>query len=152
MPSATTHTPSAGSIPKQSSLVGRIRPLSVTPDARSMRLADRLSPDLLSDGRFQTCRTGVQAANRLIGIGLPGPLVVTVTFDPCKPKGKPARILRALLDVVEGDLHHQFRPDEDDVTVASDFAREQFARLPGKQLVGQSLEGLAEHHESAAFG
>src|SRR4051812_40808008 len=137
MPSATTQTPSAGSIPKQSSLVGRIRPLSVTPDARSMACRVGCLRDLLSDGRFQTCGASVQTSYGFIGIRLLRPLVLTVTLDARKPKRQPTRILRALLDVVESDLHHKFGPDEDDVTVAADFAREQFARLPGKQFVGQ---------------
>src|SRR5580765_5720345 len=106
MPSATTQISSAGSIPKQSSLVGRVRPLSVTPDARSMRVADRLCPVPLSDRRLQTCGAGVQVPHRFVSIGLLGPLVLTIPLDAREAQGEPTRVLRALLEVVEGDLHY----------------------------------------------
>jgi hypothetical protein len=58
--------------------------------------------------------------------------------------------MRAGLDVVEGDLDQELRPDAHDMAVVADGQRLELLRLPGKHLVGHALEGLAEHDEAAA--
>src|SRR2546430_15441584 len=55
-------------------------------------------------------------------------------------------------DLVERDFGDDLGADVHGVVVASDLDLEEFLGLPGEHLVGQSLERLAEHHESAAFG
>jgi hypothetical protein len=53
------------------------------------------------------------------------------------------------LQLVEGDLDHQLRAHLHDVAVAADLAGQQLLGLPGEHLVGEALEGLAEHQETA---
>src|SRR5262249_58058320 len=67
-------------------------------------------------------------------------------------EGNSARVTRALLDVVEGDLHHQLGTDVDRVGVTRDLELEQSSGLPGEHRIGQSFERLAEHHEAPMLG
>ena len=82
----------------------------------------------------------------------PPPLVRAVALHPREAQRQAAGVLRARLQVVEGDLDDQLGPHVHGVAVAAGLAREQLARLPGEQLVGHALEGLAEHHEAAGRG
>ena len=90
-----------------------------------------------------------EGADGVDGVGLGGGLVLAVAQHPGEPQREPARVARAALDAVEGDLHHQFGADVDGVGVPALLQREQPFGLPGQQLVGQPLEGLAEHDEAA---
>ena len=82
----------------------------------------------------------------------PGRLVVAVAQHAREAQRHAARIARARLHAVEGDLDDQLGPHVDDVAVAADLEREQPLGLPGEHLVGQALERLAEHHEAAGAG
>src|SRR5260221_699044 len=92
----------------------------------------------------------MDAAHRVDGIGLLGPLVGPVALYAREAQGEPAGILRAFLEVVESDLDHQLRPDMHRPLVARNGALLQFFGLPGKHGIGHALEGLAQHDESTA--
>src|SRR6185503_17714956 len=78
-----------------------------------------------------------------------GELVGPVALDARKAQRHAAGILGATLHVVERDLDHQLGAHIHGPLVAPDLARQQLARLPFEDLVGQPLEGLAEHDEAA---
>src|SRR2546425_12033709 len=61
-----------------------------------------------------------------------------------------ARVLRALLNVVERHLHHELGAYVDRVSVARGLELEQPLGLPGEHLVRHPLERLSQHHEAAA--
>src|SRR4029079_5424855 len=115
-------------------------------DARS-RFADTRVGDLLSCGAGLCCEQRAHGVDR---IGLRGRLVGAVALQAREAKREAARVVRALLQVVERDFGNEFRTNVYDMTVASGFAREQLGGLPFERRVGQALERLAEHHEPAA--
>src|SRR3989475_5334759 len=61
-----------------------------------------------------------------------------------------AGVVRAPLHAVEGDLDDQRRLDVNRPLLARALAAEQPLRLPGEHVVGEALEGLADHDEAAA--
>src|SRR5690606_22661530 len=84
-----------------------------------------------------------EVADGLHGVGVLGTLVGTVTEHPGEPQRHAARIPRRPLDAVEGDLHHQLRPDLDHPLVGGALVElQELVRLPDEQLVRQPLEGL----------
>src|SRR4029450_6286530 len=92
----------------------------------------------------------VEGADRLDGVGLLGALVLAVAADAGEAQGEAARVAGAGLEAVEGDLDPQLGADPDHPAVAGAVGQLQEALgLPAEQLVGQALEGLAEHHEPA---
>ena len=83
-------------------------------------------------------------------VSLRGGFVGTMAFHAREAQGHATGIVRAGLDVVEGDLDDQFRSHVHDIVVAGDFQGEQRLRLPRQHRVGEPLEGLAQHHETTA--
>src|SRR5262249_1697186 len=63
---------------------------------------------------------------------------------------EPARVLAALLYLVERDLDHDLRPHVHNVSVATRLTLQEFRGLPFQHLIGETLESLAQHDESAA--
>ncbi len=90
-----------------------------------------------------------QGADHVDGVGLGRGLVLAVAQHPGEAQRQAAGVARAALHAVERDLHHQLRPDVDGVGVPALLQRQQTRRLPGQQLVGQALERLAQHDETA---
>src|SRR5436305_12377337 len=78
-----------------------------------------------------------------------GGLVLPVALDAGEAEGHAGGVLRALLDVAEGYLHHQLGADVDGPAVGAEGDLLELPRLPDEPLVGQSLEGLAQHDEAA---
>ena len=68
---------------------------------------------------------GAEGADGVDGVGLGGGLVLAVAQHPGEPQREAARVARAALDAVEGDLHHQFGPDVDGVGVPAFLQLEQ---------------------------
>src|SRR5437588_271554 len=125
-------------------------------DVRQLRHRTRLTRT--RPLRQDPCRRNLAASHRLIDVlhgtecvGLRGGLVWAIAFHSCKPQRQPAGILRAFLQIVEGNLHNELRPNEDDVAVAAYIPLEERACLPLEQLVCETLEPFAQHHESAAL-
>src|ERR1700733_1063011 len=90
-----------------------------------------------------------QPRDRVYRVGLRRWLVLAVTQYPGEPQRDTARVSRGALDSVEGDLDHEFRTYVDGPVVAAVLERQQFPCLPGQHLVGEALEGLAEHDPAA---
>src|SRR4051812_44516292 len=90
--------------------------------------------------------------NGLEGIGLRGVLVRAVTFHACKAQREAALVTGADLDLVERYLDHQLGFDVNGVTITSDLELQQLRGLPFEHLVGESLEGLAEHRVATFLG
>src|SRR4030095_15951872 len=90
--------------------------------------------------------------NSLDRVGVAGKPVVSVALDAREPERHTARIVRAALDVVERHLDHELRADVDDVPFAMRLPCEELPRLPFEDLVGHSLERLAEHDETTVRG
>src|SRR5688572_20704180 len=67
-------------------------------------------------------RTLMPLADGIDGVGFDRRLVA-VRLDAREPQGEPPRVLRALLDLVERDLHDQFGTHIHGVIVTSDLAR-----------------------------
>src|SRR5689334_2191253 len=80
------------------------------------------------------------------------PLVRPVPLDAGEAQRDPARVARAALDAVEGDLDDELGAHVHDVALAACLELEQGLRLPGEHLVRQTLERLAQHDEAAALG
>ena len=91
----------------------------------------------------------VDRAHRVDGVRLLRPLVGTVGFDPGEAQRQAARVVRAHLQVVEGDLDDQLGAHVDGIAVARDLTGQQLLGLPGEHLIGQAFERLAEHDEAA---
>jgi signal recognition particle subunit SRP54 len=91
----------------------------------------------------------VEPAHRLDGVGLGGGLVLAVPEHAGEAQREATWVPGAALDAVEGDLHDEFRPHVHGVGIPVVFQREQPFGLPGQQLIGQALERLAQHDESA---
>src|SRR6058998_776990 len=113
---------------------GRAAALSEAVALERLRLA-HLAPMQLPDG--------------LDGIRLVGALVRAVAHDAREAQRQAARIRRARLDAVEGDLHHQLGPHVHYVSVASRLELEQLRRLPLEHLVRHPFERLPEHREAS---
>src|SRR4051812_29493286 len=94
----------------------------------------------------------VQVLNGLKRIRFSGRLVTSISLHARKTQCQPTGILGACLNLVEGDFSNELRTNEDRVCVASDFELQEFLRLPGEHLVGQTFECLSQHHEAAALG
>ena len=92
------------------------------------------------------------ARTRVDRVGVARRLVGPVPLHAREPERDAARIARARLDSVEGDLDDELRPDVDDVAVRVRLEPEQVLRLPREHLVRQALERLAQHHEAARRG
>src|SRR5436309_13527244 len=75
--------------------------------------------------------------NRLDRIRLGRRLVLAVALDAGEAEGHAAGVLRALLDVAEGDLDDQLGTDVDGPGVGADRQLLELFRLPGEALVGQ---------------
>jgi transcriptional regulator with XRE-family HTH domain len=73
---------------------------------------------------------GAERPHGVDGVGFGGGLVFSVAQHASEPQREPARIPRAALHPVEGDLHDQFRPDINGVRVASLLQGEQPCGLP----------------------
>ena len=85
-------------------------------------------------------------------VGIGRGFVGAVTLHAGKTEGEAAGVAGADLQVIEGDLHHQFRFDVDGVLIARDFDFQELFRLPGEDFVGEAFEGFAEHGEAAFLG
>src|SRR5918995_343122 len=89
----------------------------------------------------------------LDGVCVVGSLVVPIATHTGKAEGDPTGIARGDLDTVERDLDDLLWLDVDDVAVAprafAELEREEPLGLPAQQLVGESLERLADHHPLA---
>src|SRR4051812_45618989 len=118
-------------VSRSSSLWTRI----LSPDRR--RLAGRLLVDRL---------------DRRERVGFRRRFVATIAFHARETQREAAGILRARLEVVERDLGNDVGLEEHRVGIAPDLELEEALRLPREHLVGEALEGLAEHDEAAAFG
>ena len=79
-------------------------------------------------------------------------LVRSIPFDARKSQRQSAGILRALLQIVEGNFDDQLRTHEHDMALTAHFPFEQRRRLPLEQRIGHPLECLAEHDEAVARG
>ena len=91
----------------------------------------------------------VDRADGFERVRLVGALVGPVPKDAREPQRHAARVARAALDAVEGDLDHELRPDVHAVRRAARLQLEQALGLPLEHRVGQPLEGLPEHAEAA---
>ena len=98
------------------------------------------------------CRLVGVVGHGLEGVGLPCGLVGPVAQHPREAQRHAAGIARAGLHSVERDLDDELGPHVHDVAVAGDLQLEQLLCLPSEHLVGESLERLAEHHESISGG
>src|SRR3569623_91237 len=85
------------------------------------------------------------------GIGVFGTFVGTVLLDACEAQSEAAGVLRALLQIIEGDFHHQFGPHVHRVSVGGNLQLLQSLRLPRQHLIGETLEGLSQHDEIPSF-
>src|SRR4051794_13725892 len=83
-------------------------------------------------------------------IGLGRGLVRAVAQDAREAQRDASRVAGAGLDPVERDLGDELGPDVDDPVAALGREGEQALGLPREHLVGETLEGLAEHHEPVA--
>src|SRR5207248_10043785 len=72
----------------------------------------------------------VQGTHGLDRVRLLRPLVGAIALDAGEAQRQAAGVLRAFLQIIERDLHHQLRPDMNGVVVAAALACEQLARLP----------------------
>src|SRR5436190_20944110 len=90
----------------------------------------------------------VDAPHRVDGIGLLRALVRAVAFDSRKAQRQSARILRALLQIVERDLDYQLGTHLHPPIIATGRALYEFLGLPCERRIGQSLERLAQHDEA----
>src|SRR5215212_4136378 len=88
--------------------------------------------------------------HRLHRVRLGRGLVVAVALHAREAQRHPSRVAAGGLDAVEGDLDDLLGPDVDGVAVAVGLELLEALRLPGQQLVGEPLEGLAEHREALA--
>src|SRR5207247_1591455 len=91
----------------------------------------------------------MQLPDGLDGIRLIRAFVRAVAHDAREAQRQAARIRRARLDAVEGDLHHQLGPHVHHVSVASRLELEQLRRLPLEHLVRHPFERLPEHREAS---
>ena len=78
-----------------------------------------------------------------------GVLVRPVALDAGEAQGDAAGVAGGGLDAVERDLDDELRTHEHRDSLTAGLALEQLLRLPLEQLVGQSLEALADHDEVA---
>jgi hypothetical protein len=91
----------------------------------------------------------VYGADGVDRVGVFGLLIRAVALDAGKAQGEPAGIMRARLDVIEGDLDHELRLDINRVSVAGDRELTQLGGLPRQHFVRHALEGLSQHHKRA---
>ena len=101
--------------------------------------------------RFRPAGQSAASADRVDRVGLVGRLVLAVAQHPGEAQRHAARVARAALHAVEGDLDDQLGADVDGPVVAVVLKLEEPLGLPGQQLVGQALEGLAEHDPAAGL-
>src|SRR4029453_8004284 len=85
-----------------------------------------------------------QQPNGVDGVRLLRRLVGTIAEHPGESQRDAARVAGAALDSVEGDLDNEVRLAPPQPVVPLDGSGEELLGLPGQQLVGQTLEGLAE--------
>ena len=82
-----------------------------------------------------------------------GVLVGPVALDAREAQRDAARVARRGLHAVERDLDDELGPDEHrDARAARVSRASSSAVCQREQLVGQALEGLADHHEPAGAG
>src|SRR5690349_19502300 len=79
-------------------------------------------------------------------------LVGTVPFDASEAERETGGVAGRFLDVAEGDLYHEFGPNEHRLPFTMGFEREQLLGLQAQHLICQALERLAEHHELSCDG
>src|SRR5262249_30665655 len=94
----------------------------------------------------------VDRPNGFDGIRILRLLVRAVTFDASKSQCESPGVARARLDVVEGDLDDELRPDIDRVSIVADSKLLQLCRLPRQHLIGHALERFSEHDRCTARG
>src|ERR1700753_1144640 len=83
-----------------------------------------------------------QRPYRVYGVGFRRRLVRAVAQHAREAQGDAARVARAALHAVEGDLDDLLRADVDGPVVAALLEFQEPRGLPGQQLVGEALEGL----------
>src|SRR5687767_903113 len=120
------------------------------PTREAFRTESSCRTSLVAD-RTRLLRTPVDRAHGLDRVGLARPLVRAVALHSRESQRHAARIARARLHAVEGDLDDELRTDVHDVGLAVRLEAEQVLRLPGQHLVGHALEGLAEHDVPAGL-
>src|SRR5680860_1308304 len=89
----------------------------------------------------------VEGAHLCQRVGVRGNLVVAVAAHAGETQRHAARVARAGLHAVDGHLDHLLRAHVHDMARAGGLQIEEARGLPLQQLVGEALEGLAEHHE-----
>src|SRR6185369_13573755 len=80
--------------------------------------------------------------------------VFSIAFYARKAQGKSSGISGALLQPVEGNLDHELGADSHQPLIRRRWLYRQlleFRGLPREHRVSETLEGFAEHHESARF-
>src|ERR1700736_2176468 len=87
----------------------------------------------------------VYAAHRLHVVRIRSAFIFAVPLHTCKPQCETAWIARALLQVTEGDLHDELRPDIHSPLIAVRLASQKFPGLPFQECVRQPLECLSQH-------
>src|SRR5687768_3306631 len=92
--------------------------------------------------------TAVDVLERLQRISLGDGFLGTISFHAGESQRQAARVLRALLKIVECDLDDELRTHKDDMAFATHLALEQCSRLPFEERVGHPLERLAQHDEA----
>src|SRR5438046_9172532 len=86
----------------------------------------------------------MQLPDGLDGIRLVRALVRAVAHDAREAQRQAARIRRARLDPVEGDLHQQLGPDMHHVSVESRLELERHRRMPHTDLIANPFARIPE--------
>src|SRR5438046_9440426 len=94
----------------------------------------------------------MQFPHRVDGVGVFGLLILPISYHAREAQCQTTRIMRAVLPAVECDVADELGTHVDRDPFAVGLDRLQLLRLPLEQLVRQSLERLAEHHEAAVLG
>src|SRR5262252_6813850 len=97
-------------------------------------------------GRRGVALCGVDSADRVHGVRMRRSLVVPVTLDARQSQREATRIAAARLQIAEGHLYDQLRPEVDGPLIAVRLALQELPGLPLEHGIGEPLEGLAEHH------
>ena len=93
--------------------------------------------------------TLIDRAHGIDRVGILRRFVGAVALDAGETQRKSAGIMRARLQIVEGDFDNQLGAHVHGHSIARRLAREKRRCLPGEHFVGHALEGLAEHDEPA---
>src|SRR5438046_5347660 len=102
--------------------------------------------------RINRTLAAMQFPHRVDGVGVFGLLILPISYHAREAQCQTTRIMRAVLQAVECDLDDELGTHVDRDPFAVGLDRLQLLRLPLEQLVRQSLERLAEHHEAAVLG